>query len=223
MSMISIPDKTSQTGRGLGVAWGPGNCLALHTKPTKEEEQGCKGGLGGVVQVHEVRWETTLYEPVYRKLVNESLGVFLSLQKLEEEEGARPGVEQLVRVSRQYRSVIKDCQEQLEQLAETGAASQSGHYLAQSELLYKLELIWHLVEILYIGTTPGGLVLPSLLHWVSLHFTGCEERARLASDWYLIYLFAMSKFKLFIRSVRRKAKLSKLLPLILKNKHETKS
>ena len=36
-----------------------------------------------------------------------------------------------VRVSRQYRSVIKDCQEQLEHLAETGAASQASHYLAQ--------------------------------------------------------------------------------------------
>ena len=36
-----------------------------------------------------------------------------------------------VRVSRQYRSVIKDCQEQLEHLAETGAAAQSTHYLAQ--------------------------------------------------------------------------------------------
>ena len=34
--------------------------------------------------MHEVRWETTLYEPVFRKLVNESLGIFLSLQKLAE-------------------------------------------------------------------------------------------------------------------------------------------
>ena len=36
-----------------------------------------------------------------------------------------------VRVSLQYRSAIKDCQEQLEHLAETGAAAQSSHYLAQ--------------------------------------------------------------------------------------------
>ena len=88
------------------------------------------------------------------------------------------GVEQLVKVSRQYRSIMKDCQEQLELLAETGMASESGHYIAQSDLLYKLELIWHLVEILFLDTTPGGLVLPHLLHWVSLHFPGCEERAR---------------------------------------------
>ena len=36
--------------------------------------------------MHEVRWETTLYEPVFQKLVNESLGIFLSLQKIAEEE-----------------------------------------------------------------------------------------------------------------------------------------
>ena len=34
------------------------------------------------VTLPEVRWETTLYEPVFQKLVNESLGIFLSLQKL---------------------------------------------------------------------------------------------------------------------------------------------
>ena len=34
-------------------------------------------------------------------------------------------------MSRQYRSVIKDCQQQLEHLAETAAAAQSSHYLAQ--------------------------------------------------------------------------------------------
>jgi hypothetical protein len=33
-----------------------------------------------------VRWETTLYEPVFRKLVNESLHVFLSVQKMSKEE-----------------------------------------------------------------------------------------------------------------------------------------
>ena len=119
-----------------------------------------------------------------------------------------------MRVSRQYRSVIKDCQEQLEHLAETGAASQASHYLAQvgqnefqawnhfyltiliscsnqcllqSELMYKLELIWHLVEILFMDSSPGGLVMPHLLNWVSLHFPACEERARFVFFCFLIH------------------------------------
>ena len=44
--------------------------------------------------------------------------------------------------------------------------------------MYKLELIWHLVEILFMDSSPGGLVMPHLLNWVSLHFPACEERAR---------------------------------------------
>ena len=59
------------------------------------------------------------------------------------------------------------------------STAESSHYLSQSDLLYKLDLIWHLVEILYLDTTPGAMVLPHLLHWTSLHFMGCEDRARL--------------------------------------------
>jgi len=174
MSIVTIPDSTPANGR-LGVAWGVGNQLAVH--PRAGSGPGSRAGPGQGTRVHEVRWETTLYEPVFRKLVNESSGVFQSLARASEEERA-VGAETLVRVSRQYRSIMKDCQEQLEQLAETRPAAQAAHYLGQSELLYKLELIWHLVEILYLDTTPGGLVLPHLLHWTSLHFTGCEDRAR---------------------------------------------
>lgn len=156
----------------LGVRWGVGNQLVLHAR---HGDQGGERRPGP--RCHEVRWETTLYEPVFRKLVNESLGVFLSLARQSEEERV-VGAEVLVKVSRQYRSIMKDCQEQLEQLSESCPASQSSHYLAQSDLLYKLELIWHLMEILYLSNTPGGLVLPQLLHWVGLHFPSCEERAR---------------------------------------------
>ena len=171
MCEVNLPE--TETGGRLGVSWGVGNQLLLHARPGLQG----RAGRSGAARCHEGRWETTLYEPVFRKLVNESLGVFLSLAKQSEEERV-VGVEGLVKVSRQYRSIMKDCQEQLELLSETCPASQSSHYMAQSDLLYKLELIWHLVEILYLGNTPGGLVLPHLLHWVGLHFPGCEEKAR---------------------------------------------
>jgi len=175
MSIVKIDDNIPPSGR-LGVAWGVGNQLVIHPRHGKAAPGG-----GNIAKksgkAHEIAWETTLYEPIFRKLVNESLGVFQSLAKLSEQEKVVP-LEQLVKVSRQYRSIMKDCQEQLEQLSESCPTSESGHYLSQSDLLYKLELIWHLVEILYLDTTPGGLVLPHLLHWLSLHFTGCEDRAR---------------------------------------------
>jgi len=169
---VIVPDKSARPGLRLGVAWGCGNQLAVHTRPSTDKQT---DGLTDKqsATVHEVRWETTVYEPVFRKLVNESVSTFLSLQSMSDST-----TESLVKISRQYRSVMKDCQEQLEGLSESGVASQSAHCLAQSDLLYKLELIWHLLEILYIDSTPGGLVMPQLLHWVSLHFPSCEERAR---------------------------------------------
>lgn len=162
----------------MAVSWGPGNLLAATPRHAKQDQPSLQ--LAAPVYIHEIRWETTLYEPVFRKLVNESVSTFLSLQKIAEEEtvGGKSLGEQLVKISRQYRSIIRDCQEQLDVLAETASAVQARHYQAQSELLYKLELIWNLVEILYIDAKPGGFVMSQLLHWIALHFPDCEARAR---------------------------------------------
>ena len=54
--------------------------------------------------------------------------------------------------------------------------------------MYKLELIWHLVEILFMDSNPGRLVMPHLLNWVSLHFHACGERARYVCSGRNMYL-----------------------------------
>ena len=89
-------------------------------------------------------------------------------------------LESLVKISRKYWRIMnwEVCEEQSESLTETVSTAESNHYLSQSDLLYKLELILHLVEILYLNSTPRAKILPHLLHWTSLHFTGCEDRAR---------------------------------------------
>jgi hypothetical protein len=49
--------------------------------------------FGAYIRACFIRWETSLYEPVLRKLVNESVSTFLSLQRLAEDEapgGQRP-------------------------------------------------------------------------------------------------------------------------------------
>ena len=103
MAEVTLPDPAvGRKGRQLGVCWGPGNFLLLHVKKSKAEQQRLVGGSGEEAKVHEVRWETTLYEPVFRKLVNESLGIFLSLQKLAEEEAGVVS-DQLVR-----RTILKN-------------------------------------------------------------------------------------------------------------------
>ena len=85
MAEVTLPDLAAgRTGRQLGVCRGLGNFLLLYVKKSKAEQQRLGGGSGEESKVHEVRWETTLYEPVFRKLVKKSLGIFLSLQKLAE-------------------------------------------------------------------------------------------------------------------------------------------
>lgn len=85
---------------------------------------------------------------------------------------------QLLRFSKQYRSIIRDCQETLDKWSENPDADSDTRdtYLEQSALLYKLELIWNLIEILCIEKT--SVILPNLLQWVALHFPKCDEKAR---------------------------------------------
>ena len=99
-----------------------------------------------------------------------------------------------VTISRQYRSILRDCQEQLDSNDDTNEDKDNA--AAHSELLYKLELIWNLVEILVIerptstklasaylyclnlNSFSDGIVLPQLIQWVSLHFPQADEKAR---------------------------------------------
>ncbi len=108
----------------------------------------------------------------------------------------------LLRFSRQYRSIIRDCQEQLDANQDSDDDPQSEQ---QSELLYKLELIWNLVEILFVERQTSnikiystrlkdptginlisylfpslsvGIVLPQLLQWIALHFPQADDRVR---------------------------------------------
>ena len=85
---------------------------------------------------------------------------------------------QLLRFSKQYRSVMRDCQETLDKWSENPNLDEETReaYIGQSELLYKLELMWNLIEVLCIEKNP--IILPSLLQWISLHFPKCDEKAK---------------------------------------------
>ena len=61
MPVVTVADGTMGQGRRLGVSWAPGNCLALHARHPRGHT-GASDGVRGA-RVHEVRWETTLYEP----------------------------------------------------------------------------------------------------------------------------------------------------------------
>ena len=194
-----------------GVSFGVGNVLSTfpavgsrlraHARDDPEVELNTTASVTPALNqpcgLTEVTWETTLYQPVFRKLVNESSRTFLSLQEImsgDEHERKNShsniGVKsskinftgmssaQLSRISKQYRSIIRDCQETLDKWSENPDVDSDTRdtYLEQSALLYKLELIWNLIEILCIEKT--SVILPNLLQWVALHFPKCDEKAR---------------------------------------------
>ena len=83
-----------------------------------------------------------------------------------------------MRFSKQYRSILRDCQETLDRWNGNPQIDDDTKqtYVQQSELLYKLELMWNLIEVLCIEKST--IVLPSLLQWIALHFPKCDEKAR---------------------------------------------
>ena len=161
------------------MAWNAGRNSVLAFPSKRATTVAVRAGLS--VDLHLVEWETALYSPIMRKLVNESAQAFAALQKIAREEDV-VGSAHLVRISRQYRSIMRDCQQQLDAEAEIEAAASNAaradFFVQQSELMYKLELIWNLVEIVCIEKPPSGMILPQLLQWISLHFPRAEELTR---------------------------------------------
>lgn len=121
--------------------------------------------------VHVLRPEVILFSPQLRKLVNESNGVFLSIQKIKQCSGdVKP---ELLKHSKQYRSILRACIESLQDICGKSADKKESleNFLT---IFYQIECVWHLTEILYIDVVPGDVVLPQLLEWIKFHFPAKE-------------------------------------------------
>jgi hypothetical protein len=183
MTEVKLP---LASAKALGVAWGVGNQLmTFPCQKPRVAKSSQSSGLGTpTANLINVCWETTLYDPVFRKLVNESSQTFFALQKLAQEQSVISN-DHLVRISRQYRSVIRDCQLLLDKGLESGqdengpvSPGRISTLTQQSELLYKLELIWNLEEVLLIEKHTAGIILPQLLQWITMHFPQADEKTR---------------------------------------------
>ncbi|GAB1297061.1 Nuclear pore complex protein Nup85 [Apodemus speciosus] len=150
--------------------WGPGEMLLCETSFNKtdkaEKAPSCPF-------IYIVRKDVDVYSQILRKLFNESHGIFVGLQKIEEELSGKSRKAQLVRVSKNYRSVIRACMEEMHQVAIAAKDPASGRqFSSQVSILSAMELIWNLCEILFIEVAPAGPLLLHLLDWVRLHV--CE-------------------------------------------------
>ncbi|XP_028267773.1 nuclear pore complex protein Nup85 [Parambassis ranga] len=158
----------------MGFAWGPGDILVYETLYQPP------GPSGSVFPfIHEVRKDEDIYSPILRKLFNESHHIFVGLQTIKEDLPSKSKKPQFVSISKNYRSVIRACMEELQQVAiSTNDAQVATQYGNQVSILLAIELIWNLCEVLFIDAAPAGSLLLHLLDWVRLHKADVYEKAR---------------------------------------------
>ncbi|KAF7221083.1 transcript variant X2 [Nothobranchius furzeri] len=158
----------------MGFAWGPGDILVYETQNKASGPTG-----SGCAFIHVVRKDEDIYSPILRKLFNESHHIFVGLQTIKDDLPSKSKKPQFVSISRNYRSVIRACMEELQQAAvsanDTDMATQYGN---QVSILLAIELIWNLCEVLFIDAAPAGSLLLHLLDWVRLHKSDVDEKAK---------------------------------------------
>uniref|UniRef100_A0A3P9C5U0 Nuclear pore complex protein Nup85 n=1 Tax=Maylandia zebra TaxID=106582 RepID=A0A3P9C5U0_9CICH len=121
----------------MGFAWGPGDILVYETRykapcilSQKDED---------------------IYSPILRKLFNESHHIFVGLQTIREDLPSKSKNPSKGAISKNYRSVIRACMEELQQVA----GNTFENMLLLVSILLAIELIWNLCEVLFIDAAPG--------------------------------------------------------------------
>uniref|UniRef100_A0A8C2JR67 Nuclear pore complex protein Nup85 n=1 Tax=Cyprinus carpio TaxID=7962 RepID=A0A8C2JR67_CYPCA len=176
MSLLQFIPGAGFHQKHLGFEWGPGDLLVYETN---YKLQGPRSA--GSPSVHVVRRDEDICSPILRKLFNESHLIFVGLQKIKEDVPSKNKKSQFVSISKNYRSVIRACMEELQQNAgklSTQEGSLASQYGDQVSILLAIELIWNLCEVLFIDAAPAGSLLLHLLDWVRLHKSDVDARAR---------------------------------------------
>ncbi|ERE67241.1 nuclear pore complex protein Nup85, partial [Cricetulus griseus] len=144
--------------------WGPGEMLLCETSFSKKVDTSEK--VPSCPFIYIVRKDVDVYSQILRKLFNESHGIFIGLQRIEEELTGKSRKAQLVRVSKNYRSVIRACMEEMHQVAIAAKDPASGRqFSSQVSILSAMELIWNLCEILFIEVAPDACAV----QWILRH------------------------------------------------------
>uniref|UniRef100_A0A8C1QTN5 Nuclear pore complex protein Nup85 n=1 Tax=Cyprinus carpio TaxID=7962 RepID=A0A8C1QTN5_CYPCA len=117
------------------------------------------------VLLYVVRKDEDICSPILRKLFNESHLIFVGLQKIKEDVPSKNKKSQFVSISKNYRSVIRACMEELQQNAVSAQdGSLASQYGDQVSILLAIELIWNLCEVLFIDAAPGDQFSPAGPH-----------------------------------------------------------
>lgn len=171
--VFTVPDTDADTESahaGLMAQWAGIDKISVHAFIKSSED--IESELAPCdANVYHLRSASILFDPVIRKLVNESNGTFLAGQKITPHTGPR---QETLKLSRQYRSIVRACIENLQDIVKTSASEQYQQYIA---IFYNIEFIWHLCEIMYVDVVLGDTVLPQLVEWIRFHFPEGEQAA----------------------------------------------
>ncbi|XP_054258211.1 nuclear pore complex protein Nup85 [Macrosteles quadrilineatus] len=171
MQTTLLPEKTFEEA-GISAQWAGVNHIGVHTfkkPPCKDDVESALAPCEA--KVYQLRQHSILFDPIIRKLVNEANGTFIAGQKVISGSGAK---QEALKLSRQYRSVIRACIEDLQKVSKKSINDFYKEYLA---IFYNIELIWHLTEIMFVNALPGDIVLPHLQEWIRFHFPSGEMTA----------------------------------------------
>ncbi|EGV92356.1 Nucleoporin NUP85 [Cricetulus griseus] len=117
--------------------WGPGEMLLCETSFSKKVDTSEK--VPSCPFIYIVRKDVDVYSQILRKLFNESHGIFIGLQRIEEELTGKSRKAQLVRVSKNYRSVIRACMEEMHQVAIAAKDPASGRQFSSQVTVLVLQ------------------------------------------------------------------------------------
>lgn len=160
--------------KGVGCTWGRGNKFTIYPR-SQTSSQTPLTSENILLNIHR---KILLFHPILRRLVNESNGTFLSVQKAAETAKSTDNQVEFLKLSRQYRSILRVCIESLQEASEKSTDGLEKNKLnAYVTIFYSIECIWHLCEILHMDNVPGDIVLPFLLEWVRFHFPCHEQTA----------------------------------------------
>uniref|UniRef100_A0A8B9SVX1 Nuclear pore complex protein Nup85 n=1 Tax=Anas platyrhynchos TaxID=8839 RepID=A0A8B9SVX1_ANAPL len=173
--LVVVPG-ADPASRQLCFEWGPAEVLVCETR---FDRGGGGDAAPGSSRVFVVRRDQDIYIQTLRKLFNESHGIFLGLQRCEEELAGKSRKAQLVQVSKNYRSVIRACMEDMHRAAAaTRDPALHSQYSTQVSILSAMELIWNLCEILFVEAAAAGPLLLRLLDWIRLHVCDVDSMVR---------------------------------------------
>ncbi|KAJ8985169.1 hypothetical protein NQ317_012821 [Molorchus minor] len=178
-TIFIIPDDLCRRA-GITATWLPINELSIYAyqkrKIIYQKDEPSHFTSNTPSSVFHLRQKVILFHPILRKLVNECNSVFLTLQNLRTDKVIDHKFE-LLKLSRQYRSVIRACLENLQEEIHKSKLEDNDELHSYVTILYSVECIWHLTEILFVDVIPGNMVLPHLMEWVRFHFPKYERNA----------------------------------------------